>query len=245
MLYLNTDLVVVGCGRYIIPSLLTIDYITREIDFANIFFFSDGNLTYNKDNVTYFKIKPIQSKIEYSNFILRDLYNILTNDDRVLSSHILISQWDGFPMHPNNWSKDFLKYDYIGAPWTSPYPEIHKKVGNGGFSIRSYKLLKLIHDNYNSEFKNIQIEEKYMHMKGLYVDFEDVIVSIFKRQYLESKGINFAPFQLATKFSCENYPYNGTQFGFHGINKNTNFLPKIIKQVLANSIHIINKIKDI
>jgi hypothetical protein len=38
---------------------------------------------------------------------------------------------------------DFIKYDYVGAPWTSPHLE--NKVGNGGLSLRrKSKMLELL-----------------------------------------------------------------------------------------------------
>lgn len=246
MIHLNLDLAIIGCNRYAIPSLLTLDFIFQQFDFTNIFLFTDINLSYNKENVTHFKINPIRSRQEYNKFILKDFYSTLTKTDRFLSSHVMFCQWDGFPIHPENWIDDFLHYDYIGAPWKSQaYPELDKKVGNGGFSIRSYKFLKTVHDNYTKYFKNIQVDDRYMEMKGLEVDNEDVILSIFKRPFLESKGITYAPFELASRFSFENFPYNQTQFGFHGIHRNTNFLPDPVKCILVNSMHLINKVKEI
>ena len=44
---------------------------------------------------------------------------------------------------------DFLKWDYIGAPWPLSYEAFvdpfgrHIRVGNGGFSLRSRKFLEV------------------------------------------------------------------------------------------------------
>ena len=56
---------------------------------------------------------------------------------------MLIIQHDGFILNHKAWDNEFLNYDYIGAPvyWMG-----NKliEVGNGGFSLRSKKLLKII-----------------------------------------------------------------------------------------------------
>ena len=55
---------------------------------------------------------------------------------------------DGFVINPNLWTDQFLKYDYIGAPWshTIPYYGQKYRVGNGGFSLR-FPVLKHVYTN--------------------------------------------------------------------------------------------------
>src|SRR6266850_1256662 len=55
----------------------------------------------------------------------------------VKTSHILTIQWDGWVINPHLWNDDWLQYDYIGAPWDDGC------VGNGGFSLRSKRLMTL------------------------------------------------------------------------------------------------------
>jgi hypothetical protein len=76
------------------------------------------------------KIDKITSKREYSEFCMKKLYKYFDTE------HVLIIQWDGFVIDGSAWNDDFLKYDYIGAPWQ--YDE--RNVGNGGFSLRSKRL---------------------------------------------------------------------------------------------------------
>ncbi|MFA4942613.1 MAG: DUF5672 family protein [Patescibacteria group bacterium] len=159
------------------------------------------------------KIDPINSTAEYSHFIISEL------DKYVDTDHVLIVQYDGFILNPSAWSDEFLKYDYIGAPWLVadwsvknfgfPAEWLGKlAVGNGGFSLRSKKLLsltaKLARDN---KF------EKY--------DPEDVVICVRYRQLLEDNGIKFAPVDVARQFAFEaegpnSYAWDG-QFGFHGL----------------------------
>ena len=86
---------------------------------------------------------PIKNMKDYSRFMI---YNL---NEHVDSDFALTIQHDGFIINPNAWRDDFLDYDYIGAPWpwreqgfVTPFGE-HISVGNGGFSLRSKKLLEL------------------------------------------------------------------------------------------------------
>src|SRR5574340_709517 len=41
----------------------------------------------------------------------------------VQTSHLLTIQWDGWVLDGAKWQEEFLKYDYIGAPWPWHKPE--------------------------------------------------------------------------------------------------------------------------
>jgi hypothetical protein len=47
----------------------------------------------------------------YSQIVLKGLY------PHVATSHVLVIQWDGYVVNADLWDDDFLRYDYIGAPW--------------------------------------------------------------------------------------------------------------------------------
>ncbi len=57
---------------------------------------------------------------------------------------VLVVQWDGYVINPGAWSPSFREYDYIGARW----PDLGDgmNVGNGGFCLRSRKLLAALND---------------------------------------------------------------------------------------------------
>lgn len=131
---------------------------------------------------------------QYNLFITQELYKHVT------SEFVMIIQYDGFPINLDAWTDEFLKYDYIGAPWyIQPWP-LDQTVGNGGFSIRSNKFLE--------ETAKLEYDGKIP---------EDVFVCRVQDKKLKSHGIRFAPHDLAYKFSVEDMPYKG-QFGFHGKN---------------------------
>lgn len=85
--------------------------------------------------------------------------------DYVDTDYCLIIHDDGFIVNPHLWTDDFLKYDYIGAPWylginrgLTWLQDRHNLVGNGGFCIRSKKLmneLKFYQKNTQIQFQKI------------------------------------------------------------------------------------------
>lgn len=138
------------------------------------------------------KIDKINSKEEYSHFILKKL------NDYIDTKYALVIQHDGYVLDGNQWDDDFLKYDYIGAPWL--YID-GRNVGNGGFSLRSKTLLSM---TANDDMI-------------LPLHPEDDAICRTYRQYLEKKGdIKFAPEELADKFSYELREPIQPTFGFHG-----------------------------
>ena len=161
--------------------------------------------------IEYIKIKPLNSVSDYSNFIIYELHKYIN------TSHILIVQWDGYVINPAKWSDDFLNYDYVGAPFIprfNNYSYARDKdnnffvIGNGGFSLRSKKLLKA-----PTKFKLIDNKE-------ITNSHEDGFFCILHRQFLESKGFEWANFRIASRFSIES-PINLNEildfpFGFHG-----------------------------
>lgn len=142
-------------------------------------------------------IKRLTSHADYSRFMLHEL------PDHIDTEHVLCVQWDGFVIRPKSWSPKFLEFDYIGAPW--PQFGDNHSVGNGGFSLRSRRLLQAC--------RSIEL---------LPDEPEDVAICRRCRARLEGEGIRFAPPEVAELFSYERSAPRGDEFGFHGI---FNFLP--------------------
>lgn len=144
------------------------------------------------------KIPEILGLEGYSNFVIRELHKFVD------TSHCLIVQWDGYILNTNSWLPEYLNYDYIGAPWAGNI------VGNGGFSLRSKKLLVRAAGIAGSAHP------------------EDNFICRVHRKDLEAQGLKFAPAHLARQFAIEAATYslqqntwtsdgrgwNG-QFGFH------------------------------
>ena len=73
---------------------------------------------------------------------------------------VLITQADGFIINPHKWTDIFLEYDYIGAPFPDE-PQYgftgDTRVGNGGFSLRSKKLIDMP-INLNLPYRNKEVD---------------------------------------------------------------------------------------
>jgi len=160
----------------------------KDIKFGDMIFFSDINIEGPFRNIN---IDKIRSKEEYSEFIFKKLNNYINTD------FVLIIQFDGYILHPKSWVNEFLDFDYIGAKWW--YTD-NLNVGNGGFSLRSKKLLEeLSKEEYNQ------------------VHPEDHTICRLYGQTLKDKGFKFATEEIADKFSFEhNHPGQMKTFGFHG-----------------------------
>ena len=169
---------------------LAIKMVQRIPFIENIITLSDAPFC-EVENVKFIHIPPVRSNNEYGQVIFEQLPEIVTDE------HVLIFQWDGFPINPNKWKNEFLNYDYIGAPagnW----------MGNGGFSLRSKKLLHKLRD------LNITVDPS-----NPYDQPEDLIICTHKRSLLESNCIKFAPINIAAQFSFEAGLTNKNVFGFH------------------------------
>ncbi|MCB9815177.1 hypothetical protein H6785_01150 [Candidatus Nomurabacteria bacterium] len=137
-------------------------------------------------------------------------FNLKRMNDYFDTDFVMVAEYDGFILNPDAWTDEFLDYDFIGAPLLVEGKQL---VGNGGFSIRSKKLMSLLQSD-----DKIQLGNKKDHR---YAENEDWVICVVMREYLENKGIRFAPSELGHKFSLENNREYGNvwngQFGYHGL----------------------------
>jgi len=205
MINLDITLVSVSCIR-VEDSLRAMKKSMEGISFSKCKLITSENIESN--GVEIFKIEKLNYE-GYNKFIVYELHKFIDTD------HVLIVQDDGYVINPDKWSDDFLNYDYIGAPWKLPSDDTSSRdpfgniirVGNGGFSLRSKKLLSLP-TKLNMEWKP-------------YFGFfnEDGFFSVHNRHIFEDNGCTFSPIDVAAKFSYEqDIPENEgiTPFGFHG-----------------------------
>jgi len=161
-----------------------------------------------KKQVEHILIPPIDI-FGYSKFMIEEL------DQFVDTPYCIVIQADGFIVNPHLWNDNFYKYDYIGAPWPnilgSSAGELDMKknrVGNGGFSWRSKKLLKAC---AKVDFEGIQVPIKS----------EDFLICYYLYENMIEQGIKFAPYDIAKAFSREitltpEDAHLNDVFGFHG-----------------------------
>ena len=173
-------------------------------------------------DIEYVSISPLKNVDSYNELIFQNLHKYFT------TSHCLIVQADSFVVNSSLWKNEFLKYDYIGGPWPNkieinPNLVLHLKknpVGNGGFSLRSRKLVEAT--------AKINFNSLNFPMKA-----EDVVICYYLYQEMIDNGIHFAPPKLAAQFSMENtdnlYGQNvDSVFGFHGKHLRDYFMKKYV-----------------
>lgn len=166
-----------------------------QVRFGEVLLFTrpDHGLRDLPDWLRVIEIDHIRNIEDYSRFLLKEMGPWLR------TSHMLIVQWDGYVLDASTWDDDFLKVDYIGAVW----PQFHDahRVGNGGFSLRSRKLLNaLAHNDLPPHHP------------------EDMCICRTHRDLLEQRwGIVFADEAMAHRFAFERARVSPRSFGFHGL----------------------------
>jgi len=184
-----TTLCCIDCRDYELAAY-ALSRCLERCRFPRVLFFTDADM--HVEGVETVRIDRISSTDAYSHFMIKDL-------DRYISTDFaLMVQYDGFILNADCWSPGFQHYDYVGARWPADH---WMSVGNGGFSLRSKRLLQALQDP-----------------EVLAADPEDVAICRTYRLLLEEKyGIQFAPEEVAVGFSFETVPSECATFGFHGL----------------------------
>ena len=170
-----------------------LDACLNQAEFAEALLLTDAAFKPAHSGIAVVPVPRIASARAYSQFILNDLA------DHVRTEHCLVVQWDGFVLDAGQWDSTFLNFDYIGAPW--PQFGDGFDVGNGGFSLRSRRLIEACRD-------------PRFHRGAP----EDVAICRVNRKLLEEEhGFRFADRATAERFAFERSPPPGPTFGFHGI----------------------------
>jgi len=209
-------------------ALIAIDKTIKNIKFRSVKLVTNPSLAkLNRDDIQIIEVNSLNNIKEYSGYVLNELSKL------VEGTHALIIQWDSFVINANLWDRSFLEYDYIGAPW----PHNPKTpVGNGGFSLRSKKLIDVLLLD--------EIPKRHP---------EDICICIDNRSLLENKfEIKFADEITAQRFSIERGKGNEA-FGFHGFFNFARFLnyedlEQIIQKIpsgLMGGIDTYDLIKDL
>ncbi|MDO4284074.1 MAG: DUF5672 family protein [Eubacteriales bacterium] len=177
-------------------------YSMRGLSFGEVLFFSHRKPNDLPRQVKYVQISEMCSIDDYNRTMLFEVYKYIR------TPFVLVIQWDGFVVHPEQWRQDFLQYDYIGALWPAElnyrdrYGQLCR-VGNGGISLRSRQLMAL------------PDQEKLPWHAG---ENEDIYLCCLYRHVLEKYGMRYAPLEVACRFAHERtVPENKgvVPFAFH------------------------------
>lgn len=165
--------------------------VTR-FDFQQVHVFTDAPQYWPQYHTV--PVARMQGIEDYNRIILEQLPAVVQAD------FCLVAQFDGFILNAEAFSEDFYQFDYIGAVWPD-YPQ--HRVGNGGFSWRSRKLLRAV------------AQLAPLREAG---QAEDLFICRTLRAELEARhGCVFADEATAQRFSYEIVPHDQPSFGFHGI----------------------------
>ena len=189
-------------------TIKALQYSMRNINFGAIKIVSDVTPENLPDQITHEFTEKMSNIDEWNHDIIYKL------GKHVDTEFLILIHDDGFIINPEMWRDEFLKYDYIGAPWPLPnddfsYRDINGeliRVGNS-VSLRSKKLTDLA-----SELK---LEWKSFH--GF--SNEDGFICVNYRHVYKEHGMKFADIDVAKYFSHETQlpeTIGIKPFAFHG-----------------------------
>ena len=179
-----------------IQSVKALLYSSKQIDFAEMILVANELPEKTPKNIKFVETKN-KTHEDSSLFAFNDLHKLITTD------YCLLIHDDGFVINPHLWTDEFLKYDYIGAPWKNHQWCERNRVGNGGFVLKSNKFIQLT---------------KHIPSTGHHDDWQ---LTNYYYDYFVANGCKYAPLEVAMKFSLESkipeceYNLNNC-FGFHG-----------------------------
>ena len=216
---LNNVTIAAVAGTKAIETLKAIKYSIRDLEFDRVILITPEDI--EDDQVEIIKCEPLNYE-QYNHFIVYRLHEYIN------TTHCLLVQNDGYVVNPDMWQEQWMQYDYIGALWPMPQDDFSfrdqdgniQRMGNGGFTLRSKKLLSLA--------KELDLEWKPYH--GFYN--EDGFYCVYHRKTYQQHGCKYAPLDIAARFSHEcHVPENEgiIPFGFHG---KSNFYYQITQKSL-------------
>lgn len=203
----DVTLVAVDCTDGIVNTIKSLVHCANQISFGSVKIISHEMPDSLPSYIVFEKCHKLKTIDEYNHFMFKELCQYIDTD------YCLTVQADSLIINPQVWDNNWLSYDYIGAPWVisnSAYicheTGEHVRVGNGGFSLRSKKIL-----NAPALYHLPLLQEQ-----GWYN--EDGNICVYHRKRMLEIGIKYAPAEVAARFSYENpVPENEgiTPFGFH------------------------------
>ena len=142
--------------------------------------------------------------------------DILTKTTDYCTTDFLIHlEYDAAILNPKAWTEDWLRYDFISAPWPNhndpgwPACDETNNVGTFGCCMGS----ALFWDKCRKAWEYAQKEGGNIKAQSM---SSDRFICRTMRSWMESeRGVVFSPFDKAWRYGCENRVYNG-EFVYHG-----------------------------
>jgi hypothetical protein len=108
-------------------AISVIEICKNKVDFGDVKLLTSSLVSYQHR----VEIMPLNSLVAYSVFMLTKSHEYIDTD------HVLIVQRDGWILNPQSFNMEWLQLD-----WISPLFMQYSKVGSGGFSLRSKKIMQ-------------------------------------------------------------------------------------------------------
>tara|TARA_R100000008_G_scaffold83463_1_gene68931 strand:- start:81 stop:746 length:666 start_codon:yes stop_codon:yes gene_type:complete len=193
-------------------TIKALQYSCRGINFGAVKFVTHADV--DPEGITIHKIPEVTNKWDFSKITVYDLPKYVDTE------YCILVEWDGFIVNPEQWTDEFLNYDWTGPLWTMGHNYFDKngnrvRVGDG-ISLRSKKLMSLASE---LNIPWLPFTNNGQHEPGYW---EDSWICVKNRHIYEQHGCKFAPIELAAKWGRELHnppiPENEgiTPFVFHG-----------------------------
>jgi hypothetical protein len=221
---MNRDITLLGIdgtGTELDCYLKVFELCSKEFNFKKFKLITASETIPSSNFIEFFKIDKLNYK-QYQAFCILDTANYIDTD------YALFVQSDGFIANGDRWSDEYLNYDYVGQPWMHDskkmvYPWIKdnaESVGEGGFSLRSKRLLDFCSNLDQKSIKNLTEQGNN----------EDFIICVTARNLLKENGFKFCTPELGKQFCAGNTPFDANKinntFGFHG----NFYLPSVLEK---------------
>lgn len=222
----NVTLLFVETRAHKITRRVILDCMSK-VKFGDIRVFTDDPAAIGIDNIHYIGCADFQSKKMAGQFYYAEAMGAVQTD------FALMLEWDAGIYDPGMWTDEFLRYDYVGAPWNVRAEEIGTMdVGNGGFTLMSKRLGQYIINN-----------------KQRFPVSTDWDLCRNQRKNYEAAGFKWPKRELAGRFSWELVTRNPLHFGYHGaFNWPLVLTPSEIierAKIMLESPYLTNKMTDL
>lgn len=209
-------------------------YSMRGIEFGDAVLITHKKPLFLPKEIRYAHIEKLSSIDDFNYHMVYDLGDYINTD------FACIVHADGFVVHPECWRDEFLRYDYIGAPWPLPsegdtvtYRDRDGNICRVGNSvgIRSKRLMDF------PKKAGVPWEGEYAFGKMWF--HEDGFICCKIRHLIEAEGMSIAPIETARYFAHEHMlpeTEGITPFAFHKWRGTNSGYPNFIKTPLKSRI---------
>ena len=188
----NVTLVAVSSVK-IYETIKAMKYSMRGIDFGDAIFITDRKPLGLPSDIHYRHCEKIDGIDKFNHFMVYELAPYIQTD------FILLVHYDGFVIHPEKWSDEFLKYDYVGSPWPLPTNDYAYRDSKGNIcrvgnsvSLRSRRLLAYPSGH---QLPWVPVDDGFYN--------EDIFLCCHSKNQMEADGLVFAPLEVAVRFGRE------------------------------------------